>query len=309
LSLQAHAVSRHPANIVGDADGRGAITVLGPKIGLSPAEITQIRSAVGHFVCPGTDHGNEFGGTAFLISHDVIITVAHAFFDDKGIQRSPWNECYFQTQDGRSQRVKIADPLTDPNAIQNGSSSPIKDRWSDYAVVKLSAPIPSLPLTVVEQEMEVSPWSPIFQVASHRDEPYYKGESQGEPLVQTCNVRISFPKSKKFPAIFYSDCDNTEGGSGGLNLIRLKNGQLVVAGVVNAGGLPDQDYKPYNDLLPVKGQKAKYSLSYSLQISGPLLNAVQNALSSKVKMAELPVKTSKAVPRARSGVSSGFIGQ
>lgn len=300
LSLQAHAVTRHPANIVGDVDGRGAITILGPKIGLSPAEITQIRSAVGYFVCPGTEHGNEVGATGFLIREDVVVTVAHAFYDDKGVQRGPWKECYFQTQDGRSQRVKI-----DPLSIRVGTSSPAKVRWSDYALVKLQSPITTaLPLTVVQPEMILTSWMQVFQVGSHREAPYYKNESEDEPIVQTCNVRQPFPRTKKYPASNYSDCDSTAGGSGGPHLVRLQNGQLVVAGIVAAGGNAG-DFVAYGETPGKSGQPTLYSLSYAIQISGPLLEMAQSMLSAKSQSA-MPLQK-PAAPRAREGVTSGFL--
>jgi hypothetical protein len=87
----------------------------------------------------------------------------------------------------------------------------------------------------------------IITVVANRELKYrVKGESPYEPLAQNCTVRRAYPLVTCSPT-FYSDCDNTSGGSGGPNLVRAFDGSLVVIGIFCTGGLASMDFRPYSE--------------------------------------------------------------
>ena len=83
----------------GNVDGRGALTAKAEQLGLSAAEVKRLRGATGYVICPGSAHGNGIVASAALVeSAQVIVTVGHAFVDEKGVPRAPVEACVFRNQ-------------------------------------------------------------------------------------------------------------------------------------------------------------------------------------------------------------------
>jgi hypothetical protein len=84
------------SGVVRKVDPRGALTKLGPKLGLSLQEIAKIRSATGYVACLGTIYNNRGTGSGVLYGNGrQLMTAAHVLMDKDGRSRGP---CYFQNQ-------------------------------------------------------------------------------------------------------------------------------------------------------------------------------------------------------------------
>lgn len=253
------AVSRHPANVIGKFDERGKVRDLGPAH-FTPAEIFQIRNSMGYLVCPGKDifrnddHGNKVAdvltSSAFLIGGDTVVTVAHQFFAARGVKRTEkgsWNTCYFQTQGNHPAIYKIKGGDKD---IVFGTRTPAEDTRNDYAIVKLVTPVPNAKPFMFLDSAVLKSGDTIFPIIASRDKKYSpadKEDLRDEPLMQSCTIRKTFMgEASVRPSHFYSDCDNTLGGSGGPILQRIE-GRLVVMGMTTATGFA-ADGAEYSDV-------------------------------------------------------------
>jgi len=253
------AANRGPAGIIGPNDDRGPIPVQGPKVGLTPAEINQIRNALGYLVCPSNDTSAKLGtdgkrkpvyftSTAFLIGKSTVVTVAHQFIGPNGAKRTEngsFDSCYFHTQGDVEKVYKIK-----PDTMVLGSQDPVGDEKNDWAIVNLQTPVESgQPLTILDSP-ELRSDQQIWPVVAFRAKHYQKKDapdSTREPLVQTCIVRRRFTGVPGVrPSRFFSDCDNTAGGSGGPIMSRV-GGRLVVMGILVGMGKA-KDGSNYSDL-------------------------------------------------------------
>src|SRR4051812_17049852 len=94
-NVEAQAPSRGQidAKITDQIGKRGAISELGPKLGLSREEIEQIRRTTGYITCPGTKFVNGTTGSATVLpSRRHVLTVAHMFWDTLGRRREPLDD-------------------------------------------------------------------------------------------------------------------------------------------------------------------------------------------------------------------------
>lgn len=226
------AVSRHPANIVGTVDGRAPLFREYRTLKLSALETIQIRSAVGYVNCGRKDDWV----TGFLIAPDVVVTVAHVFQDENGARVGPRESCFFRTQ-GDYPRLPI--PLSGrAGDLILGTANPYEWRLRDWAVARLQRPVPGAnPFSISRQPVQLREWNEILPVSAYRAEKYRQpGESTNEPLGQLCFVRRGEPAEPDRPSYFFSDCDNTDGGSGSPVLTRLRNGRLAVVGMFEGAG-------------------------------------------------------------------------
>lgn len=269
---QKPAVSRHLANIVGPVDGRKPLVHHFPDFKLSALETEQIRNAVGYINC-----GNKHGWvTAFLVAPDVVATVAHVFYGVSGLPLAPRKQCFFRTQGDRPGVKYPIGELADDLVV--GTVRPLRDRLLDWAVVRLQLPVEGAqPMRILHNPIRLGEWIEILPVSAYRAAEYRPAnESVSEPLAQICHVRRVFSEESYRPSLFYSDCDNTEGGSGSPVLARQRDGQLAVVGMFEAGGLAE-DRSEYSDT-----DGRPLSLALSLGIDGPFLTAIRQMKAASV---------------------------
>lgn len=230
------AVSRQPANIVGAVDGRDSLYRNYSQVKLTALEAVQIRSAVGYVNCGREDEWVS----AFLVAPNVVVTVAHVFQDKDGAPVGPREACFFRTQgDTPGVRIPVSGRAGD---VILGSSNPYERRLRDWAVVRLQRPVPGAKsFSIFRQPIQLREWNEIIPISAYRAERYRKRhEPVHEPLAQLCWVRRVEPAEFDHPSYFFSDCDNTDGGSGSPVLVRLQGGKLGVVGMLSATGLaPD----------------------------------------------------------------------
>jgi hypothetical protein len=233
----------HNINIVGPTDGRGALSDLGPKIGMSPVEIRQVRKSTGYIYCPGTKYKNRATGSGALIGNNkTIFTTAHSFIDGEGRKREPLSNCFFQNQDS---------PYTRRNLVFKSGShkigfKPGVSRYrTDYAIVQLEDEIPGAePFPFEESGSLIKDDQKVIVISAAQKNMTVKVDPN-EPVVQSCSTKFSLGGDDFGRSVFYTDCDIHGGGSGSPVLARSQGGQLVLRGLLTANGEGAIDYHDF----------------------------------------------------------------
>lgn len=264
LILLAFAPASAFASLIGSKDGRGPITVKGPELHLTDAEITRLRHTTGYVYCPGKTV------SGFLVSSDVVVTVAHVFLNDAGAYRQPRSGCYFQNQAAKPVRIPVSTAPGDlrlgtgePDRITGVSAVPWIGGNHDYAIARLQEPVPAAePLPFSKNGAEVRSGHSLITVqASQAD--LKEIFDRRVPLVQACTATRLFPANSQRAGVIYSDCDNTKGGSGGVNLRRI-GGELTAVGFFTGSG--DDETRRHCTY-----DEAQECYSHSLLLDGKLL--------------------------------------
>ncbi len=225
------------ANIIDGKDDRDSILFLGPKLGLSDAEIARIRTVSGYVGCflPSP----SIGSGALFVTNRQILTAGHIFFEPDGTRRT---ECFFKNQ--AENPVKIDLILED---AEFGAPQPKPGSNFDFAVVRLARAIDGAEPFPVDDGVAVKPGDDLIVVTAHpADMEHWVDNSL--PVVQGCKVR-RVPVSSSITSFFRTDCDASGSSSGGMNLARV-NGRLVFRGVTITTGLwrdPALHGAPYDE--------------------------------------------------------------
>lgn len=258
---QKPAVSRQLANIVGPTDGRKPLYLNGKDLFLSDAEVAHLRAAVGYVNC-----GNPNAWvTGFLIAKNVVVTVAHIFRTPEGRPTATFQNCFFETQgDNAGVRYYFSGNVGD---VILGTEIPHRWRARDFAVGRLQKEVVggrTLPLA--EEPRTPHTGEGLLPVSAFREERYRQpGDLNSEPLGQLCNLKRVMSNVGNEPSEFYSNCDNTTGGSGSPVLQRLQGSRLTVVGMFVAGGLA-ADKTEYSEE-PANAM----SLAHSVLLNGEFL--------------------------------------
>lgn len=211
-----------PVNIIDGTDDRGALTAPGSTLGLSAAEIARIRKVSGHVGC--FEPVPKVGSGALFLTNGQILTAGHIFFE--GSKRQ--TKCFFRAQTTGAEWVPLK---TDAASARFGAVPPKPGSNADWAVVRLEAPIAGatpFPLDTttpaVGDALVVVTAHPVGMEKIALD----------VPVVQQCKVRRA-PKSSSSTSFYRTDCDASNGSSGGMNLFRA-GGELVFRGMVISTG-------------------------------------------------------------------------
>jgi len=258
---QKPAVSRQLANIVGPQDDRKPLYLHAKDLYLSDEEVAHLRAAVGYVNC-----GNPRAWvTGFLISDKVVVTVAHIFRTPEGKPTAPVQNCFFESQ-GANPGVRYHFSANAGDVIL-GSENPHNWRARDFAVGRLQKSVVggrALPIFLGRRTFH--PGEGLLPVTAFREEKFRQpGDLNAEPLGQLCTLKRVLVNSGSESSEFYSDCDNTTGGSGSPVLQRLYGNTITVMGMFVAGGIaPDKtEYReqPANAM----------SLAHSVLLDGDFL--------------------------------------
>lgn len=258
----------HQVNIVGPTDDRAPITRIGPTLGLTPAEIDRIRKVTGVVVCKdksGKMQSIASGG--LFVTNDQILTSSHAFFDEDDAPLFDNHSCQFQTQSTPPQTARI--DIERPHVFGNRTPHRVSthDSSLDYSIVQLDHPISpgATPLGVSPAPVAVGE-TMIGVVGFEEDKDLKGGKFRGlpqQPYVMPCTVKQVIPANGDLPTGFRSDCDLSQGGSGGFNIVR-RDGKLQVKGIFQTSSSQKQDYQPYST--------EKGSYTYSLGTDGAIVD-------------------------------------
>ena len=227
------------ANIIDGSDDRDSLLVLGPELGLRADEINRIRKVSGYVGCflPSP----SLGTGALYLTNGQILTAAHIFFEPSGKRRS---KCFFKNQ---TDDPVMVDLLLDAKNARFGASPPKAGSNTDFAVVRLAAPVAGGEPFPVAPEVPGKAGGRLVVVTAH-PAGMERAVDNGVPVVQACKVR-RVPVSTGITSFYRTDCDATGSSSGGMNLSRIE-GELVFRGVTITTGLwrePSMKGAPYNE--------------------------------------------------------------
>ena len=209
------------ANIIG-ADDRGTLAAKGPQLGLSAAEIARIRAVSGHVACFGKRPALASG--ALFLSNDLVLTAAHTFFENG--QRA--EKCFFRAQAPGSDWIRL---LTDPAHARFGAVAPRPGSNSDWAIVRLAAPIAgAVPFPPAATRPRAG--DRLIVLTAHPAD--MESLDPTMPVVRGCTVR-RVPISTAATNFYRSDCDAVGGASGGMHLARV-DGRLVFRAITISTG-------------------------------------------------------------------------
>ncbi len=224
------------ANVIDGKDDRGALVKLGPSLGLSPAEITHIRSVFGNVAC--LDGQPRIGSAALFVTNGQILSAAHIFFD--GTRRE--TKCFFRAQNPNANWLPL---VTDNPHARFGSATPRPGSNNDWAVVQLKTPIAGVTPFPVDRAPRTA-GDKLIVVTAHPQG--FDSLDPAMPVVQACAVR-RVPKSTEATSFYRSDCDASPGSSGGMHLFRGADGALSFRGMTISTGPSGGalDGAPYNE--------------------------------------------------------------
>lgn len=210
------------ANIIGK-DDRGALAVVGPRLGLSPAEIARIRQVSGHVACFGAEPVLASG--ALFLANDLVLTAAHTFFSPGGGRAA---KCFFRPQAPGGDWIAL---LTDAANARFGAVPPKAGSNNDWAIVRLATPIagaePFPPAAAPPRSGDA-----LIVVSAHPAD--MAATDPAMPVVRGCTVR-RVPVSSAATNFYRSDCDAAGGASGGMHLARV-DGRLVFRAITISTG-------------------------------------------------------------------------
>jgi len=228
-----------PVNIINGKDDRDSLLLLGPSLGLSPAEIARIRAVSGYVGC--LSPSPSVGSAALFLDNSQILTAAHVFFEPSGKRR--W-KCFFKAQDEAGVMIDL---LVDDDNARFGSKRPKPGSNNDYAVVRLVEPVQGAVPFPVMPDVPVKAGDELVVVTAH-PAAMEKTVDRSIPVVQGCVVKRK-PISSEKTSFYRTDCDATGASSGGMHLSRV-DGELVFRGInITTGPWKDPAFKgaPYNE--------------------------------------------------------------
>lgn len=239
ILLVASAASAAQAAVVqdkdrfGDVDGRGSIDRKADQLGLSADDVKHLRAATGYVICPGKTHRNGIVASAALVeSNQLIVTVGHAFVDEKGLPREPVEDCVFRNQAVPPTEISLAggDALW---VGLEGAATPHDP--NDYAVALLSRPVAgATPLRVNNPVGGMGLDDHVIGIVAWQEIEGKKLDA-GTPVVQDCVLRDFDASNGTQPTNYLTDCDLGPVGSGGHIVVKVGD-RWVTGGVFSTSG-------------------------------------------------------------------------
>lgn len=234
-------------------DPRGAITRLGPKLGMSAAEIDQARKSTGLVVCTGQNGVAPMAGSGTLYGNGMqLVTNTHILIDEQGRSRKP---CYFQNQDGKNS-VSVDLDLGRSKTFRTSAS----DFNDDVALVRLSQKIPGAKGYPIDGSRRLIGNEKMI-VISAKQNRMKETVPADEPVVQQCRAK-EVGLSDTGMTVVQGDCSMTHGASGSVGFVRV-NGRLIIKVIMAGGADPDNDNKPFKAFKPGASNWANSEASFS----------------------------------------------
>lgn len=217
----------------GNVDGRGAIDTKADQLGLTAADVELLRGATGYVICPGSERDNGIVASAALVeSNQLVVTVGHAFIDEKGGSRGPIGDCLFRNQSIPPTEVRLAGG----DHIWVGlDGAPVPHDPNDYAVALLSRPVTgAAPLKMNNPMSGLGLGDRVIGIVAWQE---IEGQAldPGTPVVQECVLRDFDASNGTQPTNYLTDCDLGPMGSGGHVVVRA-GGAWVTGGVFSTSG-------------------------------------------------------------------------
>lgn len=224
-----------PAAIIDDDDRRDEVSYAREK-GLDPAVIKKRFAPTGMIRCRGKDTGSA----QVSYKRNVITTAAHNFnnYDNCKIENTI-EDCVFMTEiDGRNIVRNIK------NIVGNGltKNCPNQKRYDDWAVLRLSTPVPDTVLPYKLPDVAVQENENVIQLSARANDFYRANRRTGRreypKTIGECKVKKIYLWTPG-PIYFSTNCD-TGGGSSGGAVIRMQAEQPILLGILITNDEPAQ---------------------------------------------------------------------
>lgn len=253
----------------GRMDGRGNLLEMQQELGLSDAEVKQLRSSTGYVSCVNKRTGQRQTGSGILVGTNMqVLTAAHGFKSNG--KMFELTDCVFQNQEVPSVTI----PLDLSVAEIGDSSNPPLPGDKDYAVIKLKSPVPNaVPFEIDTKKVQLNEWH--ISVSAHglavdrEFDPF-------QPVAQQCMVFKSFGVS---PRQYSTDCDSSPMSSGG-GLYTRVSGRLAVAAILSYTGNGTFDNPSRKNLDGVPYNPAVQSTTEFVGVDGIVEDAIKKVTES-----------------------------
>jgi len=207
-------------------DDRGSLLEFGPRLGLSGAEMAQIRAVSGYVGC--LSPSPSAGSATLFLDDRHILTAAHILIEPSGRRRT---KCFFKNQ---APDPVMIDLLTESGAVFGGRD-PKPGSGRDWVVVALARPLAGAVPLPVAAATPVAAGDRLLVVTAHPAD-LARDVDLGTPVVQGCTVRrVIAPEAAGEGGFLRTDCDATGSSSGGMNLARV-DGRLTLRGITVTTG-------------------------------------------------------------------------
>jgi hypothetical protein len=265
-------------------DPRWPLTVLGPKLGMSPDEINTARKTTGYVVCPGREYNNPAQGSAVIVGQgDYILTNVHIFIDENDRRRGPLSECYFQNQTVPYERIPLE---FRKGGFKFFTDNPYGTFYNDLAVVRLKKRIAGVtPFQFDPTGVPIREGEKMLVISSMQDR-LTRPTDPHEPIAQSCSAIKVFDANDRHLTAIYSDCSSTHGASGSVGLVRI-DGRLVIKSILSGIGDDDADYLPFD----IKQKSFSHHVGIDLEVLREIEALVRESAGPAVKAnAPTPIK-------------------
>jgi len=227
--------------VVFGADQRASVEDFALKRKLDAAALKRRYAGTGIIRC-----GNAHGSGQLTVADDVVTTAAHVLYDRTGHLRGDSAHCRFEVEaDGE----KLSVPLQVDGAIAGSTNPYAESAVHDWAVVKLSRPLPEAtpyPLAAPAGEEPIR-----FVARGSIDWDNGRGMS-----LQDCHLRDGLENGSEGTREFSFDCSANVGASGS-GLLDGEGSALVAVFVGYRSVAPDEalPFSPthYNFAVTVEG--------------------------------------------------------
>ena len=219
-------------------DTRYGIIAGGPKYGLTPKQITQIRSAIGYVYCSkkgDDDHGFRSSGAVIGKSNRVIMTAHALMHADDSIDR---DKCFFRTKSDSPARIKIEFSDVTFGAYTPGSAN----MEGDYAILNRKEPIPgATPLALTKKSLQVNIGDTLY-VVSAQQLGMTRPVAPDEPIIQVCTATSTNKISST--STMETNCSGTKSASGSIVFKKTSKGALEAIGMMSLSTNENEDSGP-----------------------------------------------------------------
>jgi hypothetical protein len=222
-------------------DPRGALTLLGPHLGLSVEEIERLRTNTGYVYCLDTATGqlSDIGSGGLVGTSGALIWTAKHVVLELATNKVTGGKCYFQNQAVPAHKIELDMAASSFDVIE--PDPPDYERDGIIQIRTKGKLTGARPFPVAEPSSDF----PMILVIAHQPQMAVKVDV-GEPVVQSCYIkRLDGMFFSRGAGRVYSDCSIDPGSSGSLGFIRV-DGDLKVASLTARGGSDNMGGCTYN---------------------------------------------------------------
>lgn len=278
------AFTRGAAGAIIDREKRMSWEDYAKSIGKTTEEVYKKFSATGLIIC-----GHEGATANVVLRNDVVLTVAHMFYDEKCQPIiDDFSKCYFRTRPLPGQKAKYID--LDVNSMIFGEKCSLNASF-DWVALKLKQPVPDVKPYRIGRKCMLTENMKVFNIAYYHSG--FGDPKDPPPAVQVCNVTTR-GFTGRVTGGFLSDCNSAKGASGSA-ITCGDESDLYITGMLSMGNDPSYDYKPYDEFK---------NATIITDVSGDSVRAVVDLAKSSIAAeakptndnAQMPPSTARPVP-------------